>query len=56
VNSTRRKIWISITSTCAFYAMLKTAREVSLTNVQPTRGSKPAPDHVHFKLGRNTVQ
>ncbi|MFZ3377129.1 MAG: hypothetical protein WA183_16395, partial [Chthoniobacterales bacterium] len=56
VYSTRRQIWISIARTCPFYTVLETAREVSLTNVQPTRGRKPSADHVYLKPGRNTVQ
>jgi len=56
VNSARREIWISITRTCSFYAALETPCEVSLTNIQPTRGRKPSADHVYLKPGRNTVQ
>jgi len=56
VNSARRQIWISITRTCAFYSVFETAGEVSLTNIQSTRGRKPAADHIYLKPGRNTVQ
>ena len=56
VYSARRQIWISITRTCPFYSVLETAREVSLTNIQSTRGRKPPADHIYLKPGRNTVQ
>jgi hypothetical protein len=52
----RRQIWISIARTCPFYSVLETAREVSLTNVQPTRDREPAVDHVYLKPGRDTVE
>jgi hypothetical protein len=56
VYSARRQIWISIARTCPFYSVLETAREVSLTNVQPTLDRKPAADDVYLKPGRNPVQ